>query len=83
MKQIYILCLVILSGIFALNAQSKTQTNLNFLKYAPTPPYGWNSWDSYGPTVVESEVKANADYMSKYLKKSGWEYDCCRYSLVR
>ena len=42
--------------------------------YAPTPPLGWNSWDCYGPTVVESEVKANADYMSKYMKDFGWEY---------
>lgn len=35
---------------------------------------GWNSWDCYGPTVVESEVKANADYMAEHLKKFGWEY---------
>ncbi len=41
---------------------------------AKTPPMGWNSWDCYGPTVVESEVKANADYMAKYLKSAGWEY---------
>jgi hypothetical protein len=35
---------------------------------------GWNSWDCYGPTVEEHEVKANADYMAKHLKKYGWEY---------
>jgi hypothetical protein len=35
---------------------------------------GWNSWDCYGPTVEEHEVKANADYMAKHLKKFGWEY---------
>jgi hypothetical protein len=35
---------------------------------------GWNSWDCFGPTVTEAEVKANADYMSKHLKKFGWEY---------
>jgi hypothetical protein len=35
---------------------------------------GWNSWDCFGPTVVESEVKANADYMAANLKKYGWEY---------
>ena len=35
---------------------------------------GWNSWDCYGPTVTESEVKANADYMATHLKASGWEY---------
>jgi alpha-galactosidase len=46
----------------------------NFLDWAPTPPMGWNSWDCYGPTVVEKEVKANADYMAKVLKKFGWEY---------
>ena len=43
-------------------------------KWAQTPPMGWNSWDCYGPTVEEHEVKANADYMAKYLKKFGWEY---------
>lgn len=43
-------------------------------KWAPTPPMGWNSWDCYGPTVEEQEVKSNADYMAKYLKKFGWEY---------
>lgn len=40
---------------------------------APTPPMGWNSWDSFGTTVRESEVKANADAMAT-LKRSGWEY---------
>src|SRR3974390_528133 len=41
---------------------------------APTPPMGWNSWDSFGTGVTEAEVKANADYMSKYMAKSGWQY---------
>ena len=35
---------------------------------------GWNSWDCYGPTVVEDEVKANADYMAEKLAVYGWEY---------
>ncbi len=35
---------------------------------------GWNSWDCYGPTVIEQEVRANADYMATHLKKYGWEY---------
>ena len=46
----------------------------NFHNWAPTPPMGWNSWDCFGPTVTESEIKANADYMAQHLKKSGWEY---------
>ena len=45
------------------------QTNL-----APTPPMGWNSWDSYGTTVREQDVKANADVMARDLKKYGWQY---------
>ena len=32
---------------------------------AATPPMGWNSWDCYGTTVTEAEVKANADYMAR------------------
>ncbi len=41
---------------------------------ATTPPMGWNSWDAYGTTVREAEVKANADYMAKYLARYGWQY---------
>ncbi|MES2486963.1 MAG: alpha-galactosidase, partial [Bacteroidota bacterium] len=46
----------------------------DFKSWAQTPPMGWNSWDCYGPTVTEAEVKANADYMAANLKKYGWEY---------
>ena len=46
----------------------------DFLKWAATPPMGWNSWDCYGPTVTEEEVKANADYMADHLKAFGWQY---------
>jgi len=35
---------------------------------------GWNSWDCYGTTVTEDEVKANADFMAKNLKQHGWQY---------
>jgi alpha-galactosidase len=41
---------------------------------APTPPLGWNSWDSFGTGVTEAEVKANADYMGKNMAKYGWQY---------
>ncbi|KAB8137606.1 glycoside hydrolase family 27 protein [Gracilibacillus oryzae] len=43
-------------------------------QYALTPPMGWNSWDCYGATVTEEEVKGNADYMAENLKDFGWEY---------
>lgn len=40
---------------------------------ALTPPMGWNSWDCFGPSVREDEVKANADYMAQHLLKFGWD----------
>ena len=43
-------------------------------KYALTPPMGWNSWDCYGASVREDEVRGNAEYMAKHLKPYGWEY---------
>jgi hypothetical protein len=58
----------------ALAVMTALSAQTDFRQWALTPPMGWNSWDCYGPTVQESEVKANADYMAKYLKKYGWQY---------
>lgn len=63
-----------MAGMMALGAGAQTGQELPFQKWALTPPMGWNSWDCYGPTVVESEVKANADYMAEKLAAYGWEY---------
>lgn len=41
---------------------------------ASSPPMGWNSYDCYGATVTAAEVKANADYVAKYLKPYGYTY---------
>lgn len=46
-------------------------------RFAPTPPMGWNSWDCYGTSVNEEQLLGNAEYMSKHLKKYGWEYIVC------
>lgn len=56
------------------SAQNNSFTKGEFKTWAQTPPMGWNSWDCYGPTVEEHEVKANAVYMAENLKKQGWEY---------
>lgn len=48
-----------------------------YKKPAKTPPLGWNSWDCFGAAVTEEQLKANADYMAKYLKPYGWEYIVC------
>ena len=53
---------------------AQTGTEQTFKTWAQTPPMGWNSWDCFGPTVVESEVKQNADYMAERLASYGWEY---------
>jgi hypothetical protein len=35
---------------------------------------GWNSWDAYGTTVTEAQIKANADAMADKLMPFGWQY---------
>jgi hypothetical protein len=64
MKPSWLLLAIIRLSIFA-SAQSSP---------APTPPLGWNSWDSYGTTVREQNVKANADWMAEHLARYGWQY---------
>jgi len=51
--------------VFGANAQSLLPQ---------TPPMGWNSWDGYGTTVNELDIKANADWIAKNLKSVGWQY---------
>ncbi len=46
-------------------------------KRAIYPPMGWNSWDCYGASVNEEQLRGNADYMAKHLKQYGWEYVVC------
>ena len=41
---------------------------------APTPPMGWNSWDSYGRSINEDQLRATAKWMADHLKQSGWQY---------
>jgi alpha-galactosidase len=41
---------------------------------ALTPPMGWNSWDGYGTTINEAQVRANAQWMAEHLKAVGWQY---------
>ncbi len=75
-KELLFVCLYVASFVVC-NGQSvtgKTFEQGEFKKWAQTPPMGWNSWDCYGSTVEEHEVKANADYMAEKLKSFGWEY---------
>lgn len=78
---IFVLCFLIFScaGKKKRDTTNKTipdskQVNQEFRSWAKTPPMGWNSYNSYGATVTEKEVIANADYMARKLKKVGWKY---------
>ncbi|MBN2843918.1 MAG: NPCBM/NEW2 domain-containing protein [Sedimentisphaerales bacterium] len=64
---IILFSLLLLPGL--LLAQS-----IDHYSWASTPPLGWNSWDCFGCSVTEQEVRANADYMASNLKQYGWEY---------
>jgi hypothetical protein len=70
--QKYFYIAIFLFTIFKAEAQNGKE--LPFQKWALTPPMGWNSWDCYGPSVTEDQVKANTDYMAARLKQYGWEY---------
>src|SRR5664279_3115585 len=67
-----ILPVLLLLSVVGASHSSPAQPSPTLL--APTPPMGWNSWDSYGPTIRESEVKANADFIAHNLVKYGWQY---------
>lgn len=67
-----IFLLALIFSASSLCVPSSAQSSATLL--APVPPMGWNSWDAYGTTVREAEVKANADAMAKRLKPYGWQY---------
>ena len=66
--------LIFAGSLMAAGILSPSHTTAQKTGLADTPPMGWNSWDAFGTTVRESEVKANADAMASALKRFGWEY---------
>jgi hypothetical protein len=42
-------------------------------RLAPTPPMGWNSWDSFGATITEAQAIANAEVMARVLLPHGYD----------
>jgi alpha-galactosidase len=63
----------ILIALAALGSLSSSQAN-RAAEIAPAPPMGWNSWDSFGRTISESEVRRTAEKVSNELKRFGWKY---------
>ena len=63
------LCVFLLLATMAGGCASESSKRI-----AQTPPMGWNSWDSYGRTLDEKSIKANALWLAHNLKRFGWEY---------
>jgi len=68
--------------VFYLTTMGISAQTVEFLEWTREPPMGWNSYDSFGATVTEQEVRDNAKMMAVHLKRFGWEYvvvDYCWY----
>lgn len=70
----FFLAILLFCSVAYASPQPGAQAEAATATSAATPPMGWNSWDSYGTTVNEQQVKANADWMAKHLKAYGWQY---------
>jgi len=67
--------LTLLAVCYAISALNiAAQTSSKYHSWAPTPPLGWNSWDCFGTTATEQQIKEQADAMAKYLLPSGYKY---------
>ncbi|MDP4208845.1 MAG: NPCBM/NEW2 domain-containing protein [Bacteroidota bacterium] len=69
-RSLKLLMLLIAVSFSALQAQNMPK----YWQFAPKPVLGWNSWDCFGTTVTEQQVKEQADAMAKYLLPSGYNY---------
>lgn len=74
MLRLLVVNVVFAGSLMVAGILSPSLTPAQTTSLAATPPMGWNSWDAFGTTVRESEVKANADVMASALKRFGWEY---------
>lgn len=72
MNRIYTLLIlaVCMTGV----PQLMAQTQNDYHAWAATPPLGWNSWDCFGTTVTEQQIKEQADAMAEQLLPSGYKY---------
>ena len=52
---------------------ARAQPRPDFHDLAPTPPMGWNSWDSFAATINEEQARANAEVMAEKLLPHGYD----------
>lgn len=60
--------------VFTAFSSVNAQTSPKYWQSAQKPPLGWNSWDIFGTTVTEQQVKEQADAMAVNLLPSGYKY---------
>lgn len=60
-------------AFLALSIGISAQSSI-FLNWAKSPAMGWNSFDCFGTTVTEQQIKDNAKMVEIHLKDFGWEY---------
>lgn len=58
----------------ALFALAGNMADAEIKPIAPTPPLGWNSFDSYGVYLHEKAAMENLEAMGKHLEPYGYEY---------
>ena len=63
--------MLFVSGVWA---QSPAAAPARAVAVAPTPPMGWNSWDSYGLTITEAQFRENVKVEAKSLLPFGYKY---------
>jgi alpha-galactosidase len=74
MRVFSVLISIALVTVAAVLVMAKPATPDSATLLAATPPMGWNSWDAYGETVSEADIRANAQWMAEHLKSFGWQY---------
>jgi len=74
MRVVSVLILIVLGSVATVFVMAKPATLDSATLLAATPPMGWNSWDAYGETVSETDIRANAEWMAEHLKSFGWQY---------
>lgn len=60
------------AGAPSLAFAAKSKSTSSAAGLAPTPPMGWNSWNSFGPTITEAQALENADIMVTKLLPFGY-----------
>jgi len=61
------------AAALAPRAFARPASPLAFRSFAPRPPMGWNSWDSFGATITEAEARETARIMKAKLLPAGYD----------